>query len=723
MVIRMHSGDTTIGPLTYNFDKVNEGVADVLSIDNCLLASNKSEVDNFFNQFLKLNTLVKKPVFTVSINPSDEDLEHLTDDELLMIARDYMQQMGYGEQPAVIFKHRDIERTHLHIVSIRVDMDGNKIDDKFDKTKSSKIRRELEIKYNLTQAQKVKRKKKAENEEKYIAGSRQLIADKLNAGEGLPLDNVRRILRYAHQYNISDFKSYNRVLAIMGLRSEVIDKDGFRGLMYYVIDENGNQISQAVKGSQISKEFSLPKVEKFLSSNATNTYKAEAKKNNRKSVKSIIDRTLKIKTLDYPTFKNILKANGIYVSESRGEGGRIFGITFIDTVGGQIYKGSELGKQYSASNILSQLPPEGMGRIATFEERKQMYKVLSSIYSAAKKEERNELSLLEKIESHRALYIETLIKENPDILAKDILSVVSAFIDRKKEGKEDIYNKQKVYLEEKVAFANKVSSTITNDDVKINLLYSLGFTIEEEEGKFKVKVKDDNHFNFSPSRFNLDMDEFQEPTKISYLSKQDMSLLDSLLFGKIEDVHFNKFNPYSSIFAYLPKEKADMAKRKMLIDTIEDIASSGSLQDKISDLLNRGFIIRPYKDKNGIISYKVGHYRQPVDNYVAVSSNIAQQLTSINYRDNIYPNVRTLLDKTIYDYIVDITLAYDLQGKEKDYQLKYIINNISKKDKHLGKQVEELIAKGIGKDKIIHILYNNDLYKGEKEKKNKGKKL
>lgn len=716
MVIRMHSGDTTIGPLTYNFDKVNEGVADVLSIDNCLLASNKSEVDNFFNQFLKLNTLVKKPVFTVSINPSDEDLEHLTDDELLMIARDYMQQMGYGEQPAVIFKHRDIERTHLHIVSIRVDMDGNKIDDKFDKTKSSKIRRELEIKYNLTQAQKVKRKKKAENEEKYIAGSRQLIADKLNAGEGLPLDNVRRILRYAHQYNISDFKSYNRVLAIMGLRSEVIDKNGFRGLMYYVIDENGNQISQAVKGSQISKEFSLPKVEKFLSSNATNTYKAEIKKNNRKSVKSIIDRTLKIKTLDYPTFKNILKANGIYVSESRGEGGRIFGITFIDTVGGQIYKGSELGKQYSASNILSKLPPEGMGRVASFQERKQMYKVLSSLYSDAKKEERNELSLLEKIESHRALYIETLIKENPDILAKDILSVVSAFINKKKEGKEDIYNKQKEYLEEKVAFANKVSSTITDDDVKINLLYSLGFTIEEEEGKFKVKVKDDNHFSFSPSRFNLYMDEFQGPTKISYLSKQDMSLLDSLLFGKIEDVHFNKFNPYSSIFAYLPKEKADMAKRKMLIDAVEDFAKGGKIQDKITNLLNRGFVVRAYTNPDGTINYKVGHYRQPVSDYVNVSAAIAAQLTAINYKDTTYTNVKNLLNNNIYEYIVDVTTAFDQVGKAKEARLKYLIEKIRKTDANMADRVEELVRKDKSKDEIIKQLSTDSSFT-EKRKK------
>lgn len=713
----MHSGDTTFGPLTYNFDKVNEGVADVLSIENCHLARNKSDVDRIFNEFLDLNIKVKKPVFTVSINPSDEDLEHLTDDELLQIAKDYMEQMGYGKQPAVIFKHRDIERTHLHIVSIRVDRNGNKIDDKFDKTKSSKIRRELEIKYNLTQAQKVKRKKKAENEEKYIAGSRQLIADKLNAGEGLPIENVRRILRYAHQYNISDFKSYNRVLAIMGLRSEVIDKDGFRGLMYYVIDENGNQISQAVKGSQISKEFSLPKVEKFLSSNATNTYKAEVKKNNRKSVKSIIDRTLKIKTLDYPTFKNILKANGIYVSESRGEGGKIFGITFIDTVNGQVYKGSELGKQYSASNILSQLPPEGMGRIASFQERKQMYKVLSSLYSAAKKEERNELSLLEKIESYRALYIDTLIKENPDILAKDILSVVSAFIDKKNEGKEQIFNKQKAYIEDKISFANKISSTITDESTRINLLYSLGFKIEEDDGGFKVKVKDDNHFNFSLSRFNLDIEDYKEPTKVSYLSKQDMSLLEDLLFGRVEDVNFSKFNIYSSIFEYLPKEKADMAKRKMLIDAVERTAKGKTINNKIDNLLNRGFIVRAHRTANGDITYKVGYYRQPVSEYVNVSAAIAQQLNEINYKDTIYNSVKEITSNKIYEYIVELTLAFEATDKVRESKLKYIVEKIRKTDPAMADRVEELIKKEKSKEEIIKQLTTDSNYT-EKRKRN-----
>lgn len=39
-----------------------------------------------------------------------------------------MESLGYGQQPYVVFRHRDIARTHLHIVSVRVDESGKKID-------------------------------------------------------------------------------------------------------------------------------------------------------------------------------------------------------------------------------------------------------------------------------------------------------------------------------------------------------------------------------------------------------------------------------------------------------------------------------------------------------------------------------------------------------------------------------------------------------------------
>jgi hypothetical protein len=44
-----------------------------------------------------------------------------------------MVKMGYAEQPFVVFKHTDIDGTHIHIVSVCVDEEGRKISDKFEK--------------------------------------------------------------------------------------------------------------------------------------------------------------------------------------------------------------------------------------------------------------------------------------------------------------------------------------------------------------------------------------------------------------------------------------------------------------------------------------------------------------------------------------------------------------------------------------------------------------
>jgi hypothetical protein len=103
-----------------------------------------------FEPYLLANKQTGKPVLHVSLNPDPKD--KLSDEQLLEIAQIYMQKMGYGEQPYIVFKHEDIERHHLHIVSLRVDKDGKKINDKFEHRHSMDICRELEQKYGLVPA-------------------------------------------------------------------------------------------------------------------------------------------------------------------------------------------------------------------------------------------------------------------------------------------------------------------------------------------------------------------------------------------------------------------------------------------------------------------------------------------------------------------------------------------------------------------------------------------
>ena len=72
-----------------------------------------------FEPYLAANRRTEKPVIHISLNPHPDDV--LTDEQLTAIGQEYMEKMGYGNQPYIIYRHEDIGRPHIHIVSLRID--------------------------------------------------------------------------------------------------------------------------------------------------------------------------------------------------------------------------------------------------------------------------------------------------------------------------------------------------------------------------------------------------------------------------------------------------------------------------------------------------------------------------------------------------------------------------------------------------------------------------
>ena len=80
-----------------------------------------------FEPYMAANKRTEKPIMHISLNPSPDD--KLSDEQLEVIAKEYLSKLGYGNQPYIIFKHEDIGRPHLHIVTTSVTEQGNKIND------------------------------------------------------------------------------------------------------------------------------------------------------------------------------------------------------------------------------------------------------------------------------------------------------------------------------------------------------------------------------------------------------------------------------------------------------------------------------------------------------------------------------------------------------------------------------------------------------------------
>lgn len=84
--------------------------------------------------------------------------EILDDEQLKMIGEEYMQKMGYGYQPMLIYRHEDTHYPYIHIVSISVDVNGKRISDSNSRFRSNAIRKGMEIKYQLVKAEKQDKK-------------------------------------------------------------------------------------------------------------------------------------------------------------------------------------------------------------------------------------------------------------------------------------------------------------------------------------------------------------------------------------------------------------------------------------------------------------------------------------------------------------------------------------------------------------------------------------
>ena len=117
MVAKFSHGSSLYGALSYNQEKVNEGLGKVLATNLVIEPNdgvfNVASCMEDFERFMPSHIRTSKPVIHISLNPHPDD--KLTDQQLANIGHEYMEQFGYGGQPYMIFKHEDIDRQHIHV--------------------------------------------------------------------------------------------------------------------------------------------------------------------------------------------------------------------------------------------------------------------------------------------------------------------------------------------------------------------------------------------------------------------------------------------------------------------------------------------------------------------------------------------------------------------------------------------------------------------------------
>ena len=139
-------GRTFKGVIKYILDKQKD--TQLLDAEGLRLKSKGSVIQSFITQ-ANLNTRVGKPVCHISLDFSAQDKDKMTNQLMVQITLDYMEQMGIKNTQYIIARHFDKEHPHLHLVYNRIGNDGKTITDSNDRIRSEKICKKLTEKYGL----------------------------------------------------------------------------------------------------------------------------------------------------------------------------------------------------------------------------------------------------------------------------------------------------------------------------------------------------------------------------------------------------------------------------------------------------------------------------------------------------------------------------------------------------------------------------------------------
>ncbi|WP_123845674.1 relaxase/mobilization nuclease domain-containing protein [Chitinophaga lutea] len=254
--------------LAYNENKVSKGQARLIMAYR--FAANVEELS--FGEKLRRFTLLNDRAPNISNNTAhiflsfhSNEKSLLTDERLASIAQSYMEQIGFGGQPYLVYTHTDTANPHLHIVTTPILVTGRTINcHNIGKRLSAPARKQIEAAFHLIPAEK----------------SRQLAPEELKPlnfryqyGKTPTMQEISKRVRYVlSAYRFTSLQEFNAVLRIHGIMA-FTGNHGSRqalagGLTYHAIDESGCKIGVPVAASNIATSPTLPHILKQCAKNA-----------------------------------------------------------------------------------------------------------------------------------------------------------------------------------------------------------------------------------------------------------------------------------------------------------------------------------------------------------------------------------------------------------------------------------------------------------------------
>lgn len=339
MVAKIKTGRSIVGAINYNEHKVRLDKAELIMAQGYLKEPATLTFSDKLHRLTDLayrNERTQVNTLHVSLNFAvGESLDKVT---LQQIADEYMQGLGFGEQPYLVYQHHDAGHPHLHIVTTNIKPSGERISFHLLANKASEqSRKQVEQTFHLTKAEdqvKAQKLPAPVSLEKVVYGkseTKRAITNMLN-----------EVLR---TYTFTSLPELNAVLNRLNIMADRGSKDSRmylkNGLVYWVTNEKGNKLGVPIKASSIYGKPTLKNLENRFRLNEI------LRKPMKNQLISAINNALFTPT-SRVKFARDLNDQDIQVIFRQNEEGRIYGLTFVDHRSKAVFNGSDLGKAYSA---------------------------------------------------------------------------------------------------------------------------------------------------------------------------------------------------------------------------------------------------------------------------------------------------------------------------------------------------------------------------------------
>jgi len=184
--------------------------------------------------------------------------EHLDDDTFLKVSEEYMENMGYGEQPYVVVRHNDTKHEHVHIVTTNVNEDGKVLGIFNSYRRNIATHQYLEKKYGLSPSPSTKQERQLPL---YRLPELQFAMDPTQGTKFYLQDVLNGINQ---KYKVRSFEELAKLVRPYHIELRQTKSESGRIGVVYGLNNQKNYRTRFINGSTVHRGLSGPKLQKVF---------------------------------------------------------------------------------------------------------------------------------------------------------------------------------------------------------------------------------------------------------------------------------------------------------------------------------------------------------------------------------------------------------------------------------------------------------------------------